>query len=46
MTEKKKIITIGQLKYRKRQEDSVMKEIIDITKSEGIHLSKEQLLQL
>lgn len=45
MAKKKKIVTIGQLKYRKRQKDMIMKQLIDYYEVEGIHLSKVQLLQ-
>ncbi len=42
---KKKVVTIGQLKYQKRQEDMVMKQLIEKCEAEGINLSKSQLLQ-
>ncbi len=45
MAKKKKIVTIGQLKYQKRQENMVMKQLIEKCEAEGIHLSKSQLLQ-
>ena len=45
MVKKKKIITIGQLKYLKRQKDSVMKELLAAAEAEGIKLSSAQLKQ-
>ncbi len=43
MAKKKKIITIGQLKYLKRQKDLIMKKLLDSAESEGIKLSITQL---
>ncbi len=45
MAKKKKIVTIGQLKYRKRQKDMIMEKLIENAKTEGIHLSESQLIQ-
>lgn len=46
MANKKKILTIGQLKYRKRLKDLIMKQLIDGGEAEGVRLSKSQLLQV
>ena len=45
MAREKKIVTIGQLKYRKRLNDKIMKQLIESSEAEGIHLSRTQLLQ-
>ena len=43
---KEKILTIGQLRYRKNQKDWLMNELLKCAEDEGIHLSKAQLLKV
>lgn len=43
LRKKNKLVTIGQLRYRKKQIDWVMDELLKGGEEESIHLSKSQL---